>query len=424
MPANRNITVTHDPVPSSLILQGQANFLSKHGNIWLLGSTLPAILLMLAYSLQQEDVEPTAAMWMLAVIILSGLRWLSGQRQLASSHPTPEAMRDFIHHYLLYSALISALWGSSSILLPAGTLQGQAIHLLLLAGYGAASLPILALSGTALAWQVGMVFLPAILHLLWSDIPTQQAQTLALAALLLGSLLGLAGRAIGQLLQELHLTQLQMLEQAHTDPVTQIPNRRFFDDTFKAEWRRATRDNKPLSLLMIDVDHFKHYNDRNGHHAGDQCLQIVAQCLKSVARRSTDVVARHGGEEFAILLPNTGLEDAIILAEKVRKAVEEQRIPHTDDAHSQIVTVSVGVSSCTPATSQTGQSQHNHATLHQTMLLNAADRALYCAKRNGRNRVANEPCSDKMIKSVTAPSLPATVTPASSPMSLDVAAPP
>lgn len=393
---------------SPLILQGQISFLSRHGSIWFWGNLLAASLFILLRWVENDENMVLLLVWFAAIMTINVMRWLFGQRFLPSQHYSPEELQEFGQRYLIYSTLVSALWGVSGFILFSQDILIQAVHAVLLAGAVVAAMPVLALSSFALYVQIGTILLPISLNLLlWGGAPQQ---SLAMATTLLGVLLAMASRSITNLLNDLHAVQIQMQEQAHTDPVTQISNRRFFDNIFKTEWRRAARDGKTLSLLMIDVDHFKRYNDRHGHHAGDQCLQIIAQCIKAVARRASDVVARHGGEEFVILLPDTRLEDAAMLAERVRKSVEEQRVPHSDGAIPRIVTVSIGVSSCTPNTPRHNQTLEEASALYPAMLLNAADRALYRAKRNGRNQVAKEHCGEGVIKLSAPPAVPATVT--------------
>ncbi|QQZ28794.1 GGDEF domain-containing protein [Thiothrix subterranea] len=381
---------------SPLIIQGQITFLSRHGGIWLWGNALAATLFVLLRWVESTESMALLLVWFAAILTMNVMRWLFGQRFLPSQHYSSEELQEFGQRYLVYSTLISALWGVSGFILFSFEPLMQAVHVLLLAGAIVAAMPVLALSSLALYLQIGAILLPITLNLLLIGETAQQS--LALATTLLGILLAMASRSITGLLNDLHSAQIQVQEQAHTDPVTQISNRRFFDTTFKMEWRRATREAKPLSLLMIDVDHFKRYNDRHGHQAGDQCLQIIAQCIKAVARRASDVVARHGGEEFVILLPDTHLEDAALLAERVRKSVEDQRIPHSDGAIPRIVTISIGVSSCTPNSAHDAQPLHDASVVYPAMLLNAADRALYRAKRNGRNQIARESCGEGIIK--------------------------
>jgi diguanylate cyclase (GGDEF)-like protein len=167
--------------------------------------------------------------------------------------------------------------------------------------------------------------------------------------------------------------RLQML--ASLDGLTGIPNRRSLDDRFEMEWKRALRAQTPLALLMIDLDHFKQFNDLHGHHAGDQCLQMVAEVLSKRIRRPEDFVARYGGEEFAILLPHTELDGASCLAEELRTAILDLSIEHRGSPLER-VTISIGCSACRPFPGQV-----------QFELLQLADTALYSAKQSGRNRV-------------------------------------
>lgn len=161
------------------------------------------------------------------------------------------------------------------------------------------------------------------------------------------------------------------------DALTGIANRRAFDLALDSDWRQATRNGSAFSLLMIDIDHFKNFNDCYGHIAGDNCLRAVAQTLAGNARRAGDVVARYGGEEFAVLLPNTDREEAMLLAERMCETVRQRHIAHRQSAAEQ-VTVSIGVASCHPGDGGAAAT-----------LVEAADKTLYAAKQGGRNRVAS-----------------------------------
>jgi len=160
------------------------------------------------------------------------------------------------------------------------------------------------------------------------------------------------------------------------DGLTGISNRRHFDETLTVEWRRAARSRSPLSLLMLDIDYFKAFNDTAGHQAGDDCLRRVAQALSENLHRAADLVTRYGGEEFAILLPETDGEAARTLAESIREYIESLRIPHPASP-LQHVTVSIGLASLIPPRDSTNTEE----------FVRAADAALYDAKRGGRNRV-------------------------------------
>ena len=160
-----------------------------------------------------------------------------------------------------------------------------------------------------------------------------------------------------------------------TDPLTEIANRRCFEQRLDVEWRQAFRAQTPLSLIMIDIDQFKRYNDRFGHPAGDECLRTVAATLARHARRPWDMPARLGGEEFAVLLPETEDDGAAKVAEMFRASIQDLGLTHPDSA-CQMVTISVGVATVYPH--KAGQTQ--------TGLIAAADAALYVAKTAGRNQ--------------------------------------
>lgn len=218
------------------------------------------------------------------------------------------------------------------------------------------------------------------------------AASLVLIALLIenGRLYAQLGRAHERMQQRAD----ELERRSALDGLTGVANRRHFDLMLGREWRRALRSGLPLSLLMIDVDFFKHYNDRYGHLAGDRCLKEVAAALAGGTRRASDMVARYGGEEFAVLLPDTPAEDALRLAEAMRAAVQQLAVGHEGSAVSQVVTVSVGVATVRPgpvmATRRFAQVNADSSTqsLPQfTQLVDAADHALYRAKDGGRNRV-------------------------------------
>ncbi|GFM74903.1 diguanylate cyclase [Pseudomonas cichorii] len=174
-------------------------------------------------------------------------------------------------------------------------------------------------------------------------------------------------------LRRRHMAEDKLASLAATDGLTGLANRRQLDDALDIEWARALRSGKLLSLLMIDVDHFKAFNERHGHQGGDEALRKVAYTLSRNIRRPGDIAARYGGEEFVVVLPETDLQGAMVLAESIRLAVEAIP-PFTDDTQS--ITVSIGVAS---------QIVQQNSKLEA--LFGLADKALYQAKNNGRNRV-------------------------------------
>ena len=183
--------------------------------------------------------------------------------------------------------------------------------------------------------------------------------------------IALRRRAEEELLQS--NAELQVL--AHTDRLTGVANRNQLDHQLAMEWQRHRREQKPIALLMIDADHFKAYNDCFGHLAGDRCLIRIAEVVQRTCSRPGDLLARFGGEEFVLLLPNTDCPGAITVAERVQEALEQQAIPHPKAVVAGRVSVSIGIASQIPDTYNTPQD-----------LLASADAALYRAKAGGRNR--------------------------------------
>lgn len=175
---------------------------------------------------------------------------------------------------------------------------------------------------------------------------------------------------------ELQKANHELTRIATLDGLTQIANRRRFDECLDRAWHILLREQMSLCLLLCDVDFFKLYNDSKGHQAGDDCLQQVAQAIKKSVKRPADLAARYGGEEFAVILPNTHAEGAVQVAEEIRMSVKALSIIHPQSPISEYVTLSVGVSCTIPC----------HDTSVEDLIA-AADRALYQAKHSGRDRV-------------------------------------
>jgi two-component system chemotaxis family response regulator WspR len=163
---------------------------------------------------------------------------------------------------------------------------------------------------------------------------------------------------------------------ASLDGLTGIANRRRFENTINLEWRRAMRSENPISLIMVDVDYFKNYNDTHGHLAGDSCLKKIARTITNSIKRAGNFAARYGGEEFVVILPATNAEGAYLFAESLRQKIENLNIEHNKSKVGKNVTVSLGVSTAAPKKGST-----------HVKLLSLADKALYEAKQGGRNRV-------------------------------------
>jgi diguanylate cyclase (GGDEF)-like protein len=190
----------------------------------------------------------------------------------------------------------------------------------------------------------------------------------------------LLARLVKDRTRELEQANQMLARFSYLDAVTGIANRRNFDDGLELEWRRLLREGGPLSLIMVDIDHFKAFNDTYGHQKGDECLKAVAQTLRHALHRPGDLCARYGGEEFSVILPGTDPEGALAVAEGLRASIEGLAVPHRGSSVAEVVTISVGVATVHPKEGGSGAS-----------LIDGADKALYRSKHGGRNRVTAAP---------------------------------
>jgi two-component system chemotaxis family response regulator WspR len=186
-----------------------------------------------------------------------------------------------------------------------------------------------------------------------------------------------AYRALRQSQHKLLEANFELQRLMNMDGLTGLNNRRRFDEYAATEWRRAIRQREPFALLLADVDEFKSYNDTYGHLVGDEALKRIAAVIRASCGRPADLPARFGGEEFAIILPGTGMDGAAHIAAVARKGLQELNIPHSGSSVADCVTISIGAAACTPT---------NEAALLD--FIHCADQALYEAKTSGRNRVA------------------------------------
>ena len=329
---------------------------------------------------------PSLLVWLLLLFVIMAMRFfaLSAFRKaITGAEFDHEAWR---RYFVIGACAAGVVWGAAGVLLfQPDSFPHQVFLAFVLGGMVAGAIPLL--SSVAHAYQCFMipVVLPISIQMLAVD--DHVHLIMGLMIVIFGVAMLASSAQVQRLFNESvslrhellsSIEEGQALEKlARLDVLTEIPNRRLFEEELEREWRRAERESSSLSIITADIDHFKEYNDQYGHPAGDRCLYEVAQALEGALLRPGDIVARIGGEEFAILLPETTLGGARSVAEVMSKRIIAMNLPHQGAPATGQVTLSFGVASSDElsVTSAAG-------------LLRASDMALYDAKRRGRNQIA------------------------------------
>ncbi len=314
--------------------------------------------------------------WLWAWMVVHVLLWPHIAYALSSRSAQP---RNAEHRNLVLDGAFAAFW------LPAigFNLLPSALTLTMV------TMDVIAVGGAALLWRgllaqvagvaVGCLVVGLRVEL-DATLPTVVAclPVLVTYPLTVGLVMYRLSRRLAERSREMRELNARLQALSHTDALTGVGNRRLFDQRLNEEWQRARRHGWCVALVMIDVDHFKRFNDRHGHQHGDACLRLVAQALQGCARRASDLVARYGGEEFVLILPHTSLVDATLVAQRCLEAVDTAAIVHGDSPVGPHVSISIGVASVRLAMTSDGDVDR---------LVRAADQALYRAKEGGRRRV-------------------------------------
>lgn len=347
----------------------QLNHVYRRGSAAFGLSLLNAVLL--AGLLGTEIQAGPLGVWLAGVAVMGALHWHLGRRYLRRT--AEGGGRGNLLPHVLVAAALGLAFGLGACLWT-GLSTMRMVMFLMLGAQAAGELPRLAAALPLYTAYVCGLFVPLVFVLGLSGDDSALA-LVSVLLLLCGSLLLSATHASADLMESL-LGRFGLEEQVGADPLTGIPNRRRFDARLAEEWRRAVRECVPLSLILVDVDFFKRYNDRYGHQAGDECLRQVAQAIASGAERAGDLVARYGGEEFVVVLFHATRDGGYTLAERLRQRVAALKIPHTDSLHGHI-TASLGGATVLPTPGARPEG-----------LVEAADQSLYQAKAAGRNQVA------------------------------------
>ena len=344
-----------------------------------------AIGLILAAALWNAVPTPVLLAWSGMLIAVTGARFLT-LRAFRNAAPRSESDHAFwTRRFLAGACAAGVVWGLSGILLfHPSSFPHQVVLAFVLGGMVAGAVPLLSSVRRAYGCFAIPVVLPISIRMMM--VGDRMHFVMGLMMVIFGLAMLATSAQVHRLFRDSEKLRRELfssieVEQAleylvRLDSLTGIPNRRLFEEELSKEWARAKRDHAPLSLIMVDIDHFKEYNDLYGHPAGDLCLVDVAQAMHHALSRPGDVVARIGGEEFAFLLPQTDLSGAIAVAEQIRERILALNLPHEASPVASHVTLSFGVSS----------SELDSAS-SPAELIRTSDIALYEAKRCGRNQI-------------------------------------
>lgn len=365
------------------VMHEQLACLASYGAVLFWLHTLAALFLCLLIWAHPPFSAALLMVWLLIISLLAASCWWTSSH-FQIDKISEDNLLTRTQRYVLLSTLLHALWGASGILLFANQIEVSAVHsaLLLLISLGA--LPMLLLSWPIASVQIAAVLLPMALMLLSHSEPIFHLLSLVLIAAAIVTML--ASRPLAQLMGNFQLAQRKLLEQMNTDALTQLANRRQFEQLFKLEWRRSARTREPLALLMLGIDQAIHVS------ASEQCVIALANYLKSAVQRAGDLVARYDDQRFIVLLPTTNATEAAKLAEKFRSEIEHKQLTC---AHLAGLTVSIGAASCQP---QASREQANLEIVqpdvaYPAILVKASEHALQQAQYQGGNQIVIEPVS-------------------------------
>jgi len=311
-----------------------------------------------------------ASAWYAWLLLAHAWHWWLGRLDFISANVSIELAR--INRHVMAAGLAGLGWGALSIALPLLSRPSKAAILIIMLIAVIVALPRLVVFLPIFFAFAAGVYVPLLLATPFLDFETLHMVLVILVVV--GATLWASAREVRKILIDVLLKQVSSEQASWEDRLTGIGNRRSFDANLATTWAQASRAKVPLSLMMVDVDFFKKFNDSYGHQAGDECLRQVASALDSCARRAGDSVTRYGGEEFAVVLFHTPLNDARNISESMLAAIQKLKIRHEQSTH-EIVTISMGIATIVPT-----------AENDMLQLVEEADKALYRAKENGRNR--------------------------------------
>lgn len=319
------------------------------------------------------DLHVWGLAWYLVFLAVHGWHWYQGREREGDGAKGIVQSRGALDTHVLAAALAGLGWGSICALTPWLSPTDAPVLLVVVVLAAVVAMPRLATVPMVYgAYAAGVLVPQFAAAMLW---PVLDRGMVAALLVMVPCVLWASAWAVHADLMEVILQRMALERMAGEDKLTSLPNRRRFDSVFEAEWRRALRLRAPISLMLLDIDHFKKYNDLYGHTAGDECLARVGEALGAQIKRAGDLVARYGGEEFVVILFHAPVADARVIAERMCRTVQALQLPHQDSPH-RVVTVSIGGATVVPTEEMAAK-----------VLLDQADQALYEAKKIGRNQV-------------------------------------
>lgn len=361
----------------------------------------------------QNDVRTLGIVWWLAFFVIATARYVVSRRYKQAVQQHTEAKR-WARYYTIGATAAGISWGVGSLLIIQDVpLMYQMAILFLVYGIGSAAVPLLGMHSPAMIGFQIPLLAPAtlwailslneisllisyimLLYLSGIRISREQVEDSLDKSLSLQFENELLVASLNETNKQLTNVNQELNRLSSVDSLTGIPNRRYYEEQLVKEWRRAFREGTCLSLIVVDIDSFKDFNDNLGHSAGDKCLYEVAQLMQNNLNRPADFIARYGGEEFVILLPRTSARGALTLANHLRDSLHKAALPHPFSNIATYITASFGVSSIIPADDVATEA-----------LFRNADRALYDAKSQGRDRVVlkvtDQRCAEQLYDNET-----------------------
>ncbi len=311
--------------------------------------------------------------WLLSVVLINAGRVILA---FVYTGRQPEHKTDiyWINVHVGSAAVAALGWASVVVITPLDNQTHQILVLVMAGALAVLALPSLTIVKNAFTFYLIALIVP-IAAKVFVTAESIDISIASLAFIFIGATY-YAGREISSAISEAFRNELAVERLAHSDQLTKLANRRMFDEMLVKEWDHALRGSTMLSLVLLDIDNFKRYNDGYGHSKGDKCLRTVADALRTALPRGTDILARYGGEEFAVILPFTDAHGGQVVSERMREAVETLQLPHKHSTVGVHLTITTGGVTCQPV-----------PDMKPTRLIELADQALYQAKARGKNRV-------------------------------------